>query len=77
MKNALCGIVGSVLLVFVGMAVLGASFEAVSHVRGVWGWFDYWLGWFAFFSFVIGLVCFCVGVVGTATQFGEVCNLQK
>jgi len=70
----LCRIIGTILLTLVGMGVLALSFEAVSHVTMAWTWLDYWLGWFAFFSFVIGLVCFCIGVAGTAIQFGEVCN---
>jgi len=72
--NNLCSILGTVLLALVGMAVLATSFEAVSHVSTAWTWLDYWLGWFAFFSFVIGFICFCVGIAATAIQFGEICN---
>jgi hypothetical protein len=70
--NSICSIIGTVLLALFGVGMLALSYAAVS-----WTWSDYWLGWFELSSYVIGLICLCVGIAETSIHFGEIRNLRR
>lgn len=76
----LCQVSSSVLLAVLGMGVLGMSFWAVFSICNgceKWSYLDYWLTWFSFFSFVIGLIIFCIGTFATSISITEWCSRQR
>ena len=75
MKRKICRFVLGFLVCVIGLAALALSFEAVTSIdRSAWGARDYWLAWFSFFSFLLGLASVVIGGGAAIVAAMEMCD---
>ena len=74
MKKLLCKFAVGTLGLIIGLGALALSFAAVTHITGAWGAADYWLVWFSFFSFVLGLVAAIPPTIAATFALVDLCG---
>jgi hypothetical protein len=74
MKKKFCKIGCTLFMACFGMALVVASFMAISSLDGEWTPFDYWLLWFSVVSAILGLICLVIGIFATSISVGELCD---